>query len=79
MSASTAEPVNFAPYFTGREVRPVEDAALMDRAYQLRHQVYCLECKYLEASEYPDGRERDDCDAHSSHFVSLNLQDEIAG
>ncbi len=23
--------------------------------------------------------ERDDCDAHSSHFVSLNLQDEIAG
>jgi N-acyl amino acid synthase of PEP-CTERM/exosortase system len=79
MSASTAEPVNFAPYFTGREVRPVEDATLMDRAYQLRHQVYCLECHYLDAADYPDGRERDDCDIHSSHFVSLNLQDEIAG
>ena len=71
MSASTAEPVNFAPYFTGREVRRIDDADLMDKAYQLRHQVYCIECHYLDAVDYVDG--------HSAHFVSLNLQNEIAG
>ena len=79
MSAVTAEPVNFAPYFTGREVRQVEDPALMDRARQLRYQVYCVECEYLSASDFPQGREGDECDAHSSHFVALNLQDELAG
>ena len=51
----------------------------MDKVYQLRHQVYCIECNYLEAADYADGRERDDCDAHSAHFVSLNLQGDIAG
>ena len=79
MSALTVEPVNFAPYFTGREVRQTDDLALMDRVRQLRFQVYCQECHYLEASDYPDGRERDDCDAHSAHFVALNLQGDMAG
>lgn len=79
MSTLTAEPVNFAPFFTGREVRRVEDAGLMDKVYQLRHQVYCVECHYLDVDDYPDGRERDDCDVHSSHFVALNLQGEMAG
>ena len=79
MSALTIEPVNFAPYFTGREVRPVEDATLMDKVRQLRFQVYCQECHYLDAADYPDGREQDDCDVHSAHFIALNLQDEMAG
>ena len=79
MSAFTADPVNFAPFFKGREVRQIEDTSLMDKVQQLRHQVYCVECNYLDAADYPDGREQDECDVHSSHFVALNLKDEVAG
>lgn len=51
----------------------------MDKVLQLRHQVYCVECGYLDAADHPSGREQDECDAHSSHFAALNLDDELAG
>lgn len=79
MSATASELFNFAPLFNARKVGAHEDSALLDKAYQLRFEVYCRECKYLDESEYPHGRELDDVDAHSSHFVALNLQDELTG
>lgn len=81
MSTILAEPINFAPLFTARQIGPgpTQDAHLLDKAYQLRFQVYCLECAYLDAIEHPQGREVDDHDAHASHFVALNLQDELVG
>lgn len=51
----------------------------MDRVRQLRFQVYCVECDYLASADYPDGRESDECDAHSAHFAAMNERSEVAG
>jgi N-acyl amino acid synthase of PEP-CTERM/exosortase system len=44
---------------------------LLDVVFQLRFQVYCLERGFENAAEYPDGRERDDDDPRSTHFLVL--------
>ena len=42
---------------------------MLDRAFRLRFQVYCLERGFENATEYPDGREQDGYDARSLHFL----------
>lgn len=44
---------------------------LLDDVFRLRYQVYCLERGFENATEYPDGRERDDDDSRSTHFLVL--------
>ena len=51
----------------------------MQRAFELRYQVYCEECHFLPASDYPQRRESDDFDTHSAHFCAFNLRDELVG
>src|SRR6266576_3050921 len=45
---------------------------LLDSVFRLRFQVYCRERSFENAAAYPDGRERDDDDARSLHFLVLH-------
>jgi N-acyl amino acid synthase of PEP-CTERM/exosortase system len=44
---------------------------LLDDVFRLRFQVYCVERGFENAAEYPEGRERDQDDARSAHFLVL--------
>lgn len=48
-------------------------------AYELRYNVYCIERRFLNANDYPDGCETDGYDAESAHFVAHNLKGELVG
>jgi N-acyl amino acid synthase of PEP-CTERM/exosortase system len=41
---------------------------MLEHAFELRYQVYCLERGFLSPSHYPDGRESDEHDTESAHF-----------
>ena len=79
MTASTPDPTEFAPLFRSREVVQGRDDDLLKQAFELRYQVYCQECGYLPAANYPDRREVDPYDASSAHFCAFNLRDEMVG
>lgn len=65
------EPANRrAPFFTV----PATTDSLLDRAYRLRYQVYCLERRFEDASRNPDGRERDAFDAHAAHRLLVHAE-----
>jgi N-acyl amino acid synthase of PEP-CTERM/exosortase system len=50
-----------------------DTSALLDEAFRLRHQVYCLENTGFEnPDEHRDGRERDIDDDHSVHALLLH-------
>lgn len=51
---------------------------LLDRAFRLRFQVYCLERGFEDAAEHRDGRERDGDDSRSLHFLVLDRATESA-
>ena len=51
----------------------------MQRIYQLRYQVYSVECGFLEADAFPDGRESDHYDADSAHFCAEDVRGDIVG
>lgn len=65
--------------FTARLVDPECDVRLMRKAHELRFQVYCLEQGFLDAIDYPDGREADEHDASAIHFASGDSDGEVAG
>ena len=44
---------------------------------RLRYDVYCLECQFLPAREYPDGLESDEFDKHSVHFAGVNSESQV--
>ena len=44
----------------------------LDNVFKLRYQVYCKEYAYLNPSDYPDSKERDDWDQFSTQFIALN-------
>lgn len=79
MPASAPDPTDFAPLFHSREVVPGRDDDLLKRVFEMRYQVYCLECGFLPAANYPDQLEVDQYDARSAHFCALNLQGELVG
>ncbi|MBF0217259.1 MAG: PEP-CTERM/exosortase system-associated acyltransferase, partial [Candidatus Omnitrophica bacterium] len=47
---------------------------LMDQIYRLRYQVYCNECNFIKAADYPSKSESDKYDPFSIHFT---IQDDI--
>ena len=49
-----------------------EDPDLMDKAYRLRYQVYCIERGFLDPENYPDRLERDEFDRYSLHLGVLD-------
>ena len=64
-------------YFT---VVPAHTPQLLDAAYALRYQVYCVEHPFLDASAHPTGREIDRHDAHAVHAVLINRSaEEVVG
>jgi N-acyl amino acid synthase of PEP-CTERM/exosortase system len=79
MPALTPDPTEFAPLFRSREVVQGRDDDLLQRVFELRHQVYCRECGFLPASDYPDHREVDSYDATSAHFCAFNLRGDLVG
>ncbi len=52
-------------------VVPADSAELLDRAFRLRFQVYCIERGFEDAAAFPDGRERDGDEARSLHSLLL--------
>lgn len=58
--------VAFHEYF---EIVEVDSVALLEEVYQLRYRVYCIENKFLDLTNYPDGMEKDEYDHHSVHIL----------
>jgi N-acyl-L-homoserine lactone synthetase len=55
------------------------DPRLLDQSYRLRHQVFCVERRFLDAAAYPDGRETDEFDPHSVHLAVMDDQGHMVG
>jgi N-acyl amino acid synthase of PEP-CTERM/exosortase system len=51
----------------------------MQSAFELRYEIYCVECRYLPADAYPAKQETDAYDEDSSHFFCRNVRDELVG
>lgn len=79
MTTSSLDQEEFAPLFHSGEAVQGRDNALMQRIFELRFQVYCLERGFLPEANYPDHCEIDDYDASSVHFCTFNLRDELVG
>jgi len=79
MPNSATDKIDFAPYFTSRQVFFESDPSLMDRIFELRYQIYCQERQYLPAMNYPDKRESDEYDATAVHFAAFNLKEDLVG
>jgi N-acyl amino acid synthase of PEP-CTERM/exosortase system len=47
--------------------------------FKLRHQVYCVECAFLQAEQYVDGLEFDDYDNVSTHFAAYTMDEKLVG
>ncbi|CAN7622837.1 PEP-CTERM/exosortase system-associated acyltransferase [Massilia sp. LjRoot122] len=47
--------------------------------FRLRHQVYCLECAFLQPEQYVDGLELDDYDDASTHFAAYTMDEKLVG
>ena len=68
-----------APYFHSCEYLPGRSEALLRPAFELRYQVYCLECEFLDAEAYPEQFETDEYDSTAAHFCSYNQGEELVG
>lgn len=77
MSAVLPSYPSISNYFTAHEIFTWSPS--FPEAQELRYQVYCEECGFLQRESFPDKRERDEYDAHSAHFVTLDRQEDIAG
>jgi N-acyl amino acid synthase of PEP-CTERM/exosortase system len=63
-----------------RAYRPGHSAAnVPNDIFKLRHQVYCLECAFLQPDQYVDGMELDDYDDASTHFAAYTLDEKLVG
>ena len=79
MTTMSLDSADFAPYFRSREARMDHDEELMRNVFQLRFQVYCMECGFLPPADYPDRLETDEHDRNSAHFCAFNLTDGLVG
>ena len=59
--------------------RPERDTDPMQRAFELRFQVYCEECGFLPSHNYPQRMESDAYDAVCAHACALNADDALVG
>lgn len=57
---------NFQKFF---EIVEADTSELLEIVYRIRYQVFCVEHDFLDASQYPDKKEKDNCDDHSSHVL----------
>jgi len=61
------------------EFRRITSPEEMEEVYRLRFQVYCNECRFIKAEDYPDGRETDEFDKHSAHFGGYDKDGLLVG
>jgi N-acyl-L-homoserine lactone synthetase len=61
------------------EYRVVKTIKEKEDVFSLRYRVFCLEKKWLNPEEYPDGKETDEYDQHSVHFLAANDTSKIVG
>ena len=61
------------------EYRVVKTLKEKEDVFRLRYRVFCLEKKWLNPEEYPDGKETDEYDQHSVHFLAANDTSKIVG
>jgi len=54
-----------------------ETPQLLEEVYRLRYQVYCHECNFLKPEDYPEGKEKDEYDEHSLHFIASDEEGPI--
>ncbi len=57
----------------------VEEMQELEKLYQLRYDVYCLQKGFLDPKDYPDERECDAFDQHSLHFGAFDGQGNALG
>jgi N-acyl amino acid synthase of PEP-CTERM/exosortase system len=62
----------------GKRDHHAQDKAFRS-ALELRYQVYCLECNFLSAGDYPDGVETDEHDDSAAHFYAFDSHEELVG
>ena len=53
-------------------VVPANTPSLLDQAFRLRFQVYCVERGFEDPADHPDGRERDSDDDRSLHSLLID-------
>lgn len=54
------------------EVIPVDTPALLEEAYRLRYQVYCVENEYIDTTNLPNEQEIDEFDGHCEHSLLIH-------
>ncbi len=59
-------------------ILPATDPVLVDQAFALRHQAYCVENRYEDPALNPGGRETDGFDARSRHALLFRREDGAA-
>lgn len=59
-------------------VVPADTQSLLDQAFRLRFQVYCVERGFEDPADYPDGRERDGDDLRSLHSLLIDRATGVA-
>jgi phenylacetate-CoA ligase len=64
-------------HFQARSIDHVP--ALLEKSYELRYQVYCLERKFLPAENYVSGLEIDEFDRYAIHVGAIDARGELAG
>ena len=68
------------PYFTFRRLLShKDDAELFAMIAKLRYEVYCVECNYLDHTEFEDGLEADHFDERSIHMAAQTHSGEVVG
>jgi N-acyl amino acid synthase of PEP-CTERM/exosortase system len=79
MTTSLLGHAEYAPLFYSCEVVQGRDKGLMQKAFELRYQVYCLERGFLPVADYPNRCETDAYDTISAHFCVFNLRHQMVG
>ena len=68
------------PYFGFRQLLTQdEDEALFEQIARLRYEVYCAECRYLDAADFEFGLETDDFDHRAMHVAAQTLDADVVG
>nr|AEQ20395.1 PEP-CTERM/exosortase system-associated acyltransferase [uncultured bacterium CSL11] len=69
----------YVPNFSFARLPLGAKSPLSTQVFELRYEVYCLECGFLDPEDYRNGIESDEYDDRSAHFTAHNLDHEMVG
>jgi N-acyl amino acid synthase of PEP-CTERM/exosortase system len=58
---------------------PQTEVAVLKEIFALRYQVYCQECGFLDADDYPDNLETDEYESRSAHVAAHTHDGQLIG